>query len=373
MMGEYNRTDRVRQFLSENRTVVVAVLLLVAAVGAGMVYLTHVDPSVTYEERTVADATTTSEYDYSATVREENSVFPVGTELTDRSHFFTRISPVLDGTYTVTYASDDGELEATTELVLVVESSTGGETLWRDESHLATERGENGRASAAFTLDVTEIRDRIAAIERDLGTTRGAEVAVVARTTIDGTLAGEGVSDTLVHELSVDPGEETYRVDSSTEPTASIQRTERRAVEADHGLLRNLGSILLLVVPLLLAGAIVTADLLGRLAPADVARRSLAFERQRRAFDDWISRGRISIDDVEPTVETETLEDLVDVAIDSDNRVIETIDGDRYYVLADGVLYTFTPPHDTGSVEPDGDPYDSLSGPQEDDEEWTEP
>jgi hypothetical protein len=46
-----------------------------------------------------------------------------------------------------------------------------------------------------------------------------------------------------------------------------------------------------------------------------------------------------------PVAEVETLTDLVDVAIDSDNPVLESPGGDAYHVVHDGYRYTFeTPP-----------------------------
>lgn len=340
-----SRLDLVRQFLYTNFTVVIVSLLFLASIGGGLMYLTFAETDSEYEEQTVATAGTTSEYQYSASVRERNPVFPVGTELADRTHFFTRVTPVLDGEYTFTYGTDDGDLDATSEVVLLLENTADNEVVWSDEKRLATTGGSDGQTSTTFSINVTALNDRLAAIERDLGTSpRHIDIAVVARTTLSGELAGQRVSETFVDELSIVPQDETYRVISGPGPDSQMEITEPRPVESSSGIFQKLGPVLLFVLSTGASVGLTIAKRSGRLGERSDSEPSLRFERHRRVYDDWISRGTVPSNQRTPGVEMETLEDLVDVAIDSDSRVVGDVRNGNYYVLGEDLSYVFEPP-----------------------------
>ena len=83
---------RLRAVLNAQFTVILAVCLVAAAVGGGLVYTTHVDPGTETETRTVSSLTVESEYVHSAEVTEPNSVFDTGTVLDDRNTYFTEVA-----------------------------------------------------------------------------------------------------------------------------------------------------------------------------------------------------------------------------------------------------------------------------------------
>ncbi|MFP4632617.1 MAG: DUF5305 family protein [Halobacteriales archaeon] len=70
----------------------------------------------------------------------------------------------------------------------------------------------------------------------------------------------------------------------------------------------------------------------------------MELERDRSRFDEWISRGDAT-DDGRTEIEVESLEAVVDVAIDSSRRVVENrrADGFEYVVLVDDVRYVYRP------------------------------
>jgi len=66
-------------------------------------------------------------------------------------------------------------------------------------------------------------------------------------------------------------------------------------------------------------------------------------------YDEWITYGRPMADpeyeSVWEKLKVDTLEGLVDVAIDTDKRVIYSKDMSRFYIFSDGTLYTYLPPN----------------------------
>jgi len=94
------------------------------------------------------------------------------------------------------------------------------------------------------------------------------------------------------------------------------------------------------------------------LAVTDRERVRTEFERTRDDFDEWISTARIPDADGRTPVPTDSLVDLVDIAIDSDRRVLE--DGHQYAVLVDSEIYTYTAPP---AVDPLSSPVSSDTEP----------
>ena len=75
----------------------------------------------------------------------------------------------------------------------------------------------------------------------------------------------------------------------------------------------------------------------------DADRARVQLHRQR--YDEWISRGALpeTLGEWTTDISVDSLEALVDVAIDSETRVIYDPSVDRYAVVTAGATYVFTP------------------------------
>lgn len=350
---------RLRALLDRRYAIVVAILLLLAAVGAWGVYATHVAPETETDERVVASWTGTGEFEHGATVVNETEAFPAGERVADRSTYFTTAMPELDGAYVYTYEGADGDLDVRTELELVIRS-VGEEddeeiVYWQVSEPLGEELTEGLDAGESheipFEVDVAATNDRIETIEEELDASPGdSELVVRARTSVEGSAAGEPVEESVVHDMHVEPDDGTYTVGNPATYEESYESVERATVPVEQSPLRSIGSPLLLVASLACLGALVGARNRGTLVP-DEDRTRIEHERRRAEFDDWISRGRLPPELRDrPRVAVESLEELVDVAIDSDRRVIEEVSDGSYYVVDDGVVYAHEP--DGGDRQP---------------------
>jgi len=65
-------------------------------------------------------------------------------------------------------------------------------------------------------------------------------------------------------------------------------------------------------------------------------------KRQHRKYKEWITDGSVSTKD-HININVNTLEGLVDLAIDLDKRVIYDADKEKYHVLEETLIYTFDP------------------------------
>ena len=255
------RRLRLRAVLNAQSTAILVACLLLAAVGAGLVYTTHVDPGTETESRTVSSLTVESQYEHSATVTEPNAVFETGAVLDGRSTYFTRIAPELDVDVATSYAASSAE-NVTVELdsVLVIRNVGEGDTVyWRQTEPLASETvsgvapGET--VNASFTLNSTAIDGRVASIEEQLGASPGeTETFVATEVAVDGSIGGVPTASTQTLDMPVTHGGDTYSVEDPGVQSDTTSRSEQVTVEREYGVLRSFGGPLLLLGGLACAG-----------------------------------------------------------------------------------------------------------------------
>jgi hypothetical protein len=165
----------------------------------------------------------------------------------------------------------------------------------------------------------------------------------------------EAVARQLGYSMNLEVGETTYEVtQSGDEATFSDTRPVTVAREPNLGLAAGAG--LLSLGSLAGAGALILARRRGELALSAAEREWLEYRDDRTDYDDWITSVELPSEaESLPVARATTLADLVNVAIDSDNSVLETPDGGTYYVIHDGYRYTFEAPPEPPTAERTGE------------------
>jgi len=345
---------------------VVALLVATSLLGGFLAYSAYAEgPETDTEERTVEAWSTTAGFDHGGEVQRENAVFEVGEELSNEPVYFTRAAPELDGEFEHRYDGGEGAVDVEITAERVVRSVGDDVEHWATSEPLdAVEREgvEPGEPVAVeFTVDVPALENETERVEASLGQTPGTvETVVVVHVTLEGTIDGEPVTHGDRYELAIDPDGDAYTVEAPIAERHVEERTEEVEAAATASVFGPAPGAALAVVSVAALSALVHSRSRGNLAPAEAELERLRLDRERDAFDDWISSGAVPADvDGRTRVEIDSLEDLVDVAIDHDRRVIEGQDG-RYYVVEEGSLYVYERERDVGSgpVEPGGSPDD---------------
>lgn len=340
---------RGRTLLADYRSLVIVVCLIIAGVGGLVAHTAYVDPGTETSERTVASWTTAGSFDHSATVTRENPLFRDGRILTDRRAYFQRITPVVDGTYQFEYAADGGNVSTRTEAMLVVESVDDDTVFWRRTTRLGQFSDSNVPPRRAvelpFSVNISRTAGLIDRVQETVGRSPGdVRVAVRTTTTYEGQIEGHQVQRSRTDEFVLASGEAAFQVDETTsgESQARVTTTETQLVR--YGPLRRVGGPLALIVGLVVAGVVAALDP-GQLTLSATEQQRLAFLRDRREYAEWISAIRPPAETNDfPTAEADTVADLVDFAIDSDNGVLFDWPNDRYCVIESGTLYVYQPP-----------------------------
>jgi len=354
---------RLRAILHAQFTVIVVACLLAAAVGAGLVYTTHVDPGTETQTRTVSPLTVETEYVHAAEVTEPNPVFETGTVLDGRSTYFTQIAPELDvgveTRYTAASASDV-DVGVESELVIRNVGEDGEVVYWSEREPLASEQFsgvESGETVAAsFVLNSTEIDATAASIEEELGASPGTtEMVVVSDVAVNGTFDGESTSYTRTIELTVDHGDGTYSVSGPGLQSSGPERTEEVTSERSYGPLRSIGGPILLLFGTAGTAALLYARNEDGLALSPEEEAYLSYRDDRSEFAEWITQIRLPDSVFErPRAEASSLRDLVDFAIDNDTGVVEDPQSGAFYAVTGELLYTYQPPSPANGASDDG-------------------
>ncbi|MFB6096905.1 MAG: DUF5305 family protein [Haloferacaceae archaeon] len=323
---------RLRYLLAKRGLRVAATLLLVGAVllaGAGYVYATP--PTTQVTDRT-NQQTVTSELSTAATVTGNTSLYERGTTLRDQPVYLQRAAPVGTVVLTTTLPGS-GSANHTVELVYT--ATRGGETFWKRTRLLDVETTrEDGTVRTTASLRIDDLQRQLAIYAADIGQSGAASVSI--RVTVEyasgpyeGTFSGTypvGVGDGW-YTLGTDEFSRTH-----SEP---VEHTVALPVENRPSFLVPTGGGLVLV----LVG--VATGLAARRLDGDADRDLLAAVHRNR-YGEWISEGSLPAGAPETLVEVDTLEALVDVAIDSGKRVIHDPERDCYAVLDGRVQYRFS-------------------------------
>ncbi len=345
------RWIRLRKRLAELAPAIIIGLLVVGALGGWFAYQTHANPGVETNERTVATWSEQGTNSHAAEVTEPNPLFQEGQTLSGRSAYFTRISPEVQAAYTYSYsASDTGSLDVTLNTTLRIQSVDDDDaTYWSVTESLQGTHVEDVSPGESITVDATINVSQVAAeinrIQEGVGSSIGtSEVEVLFDTQVAGTVNGENVANTDRRALVLNPGAETYSVESPEELDVSHESTEVVESEQTYGPLRLYGPVALVLLSVLGLLGFAVASYQGRVRPSPTERIALEQSKERKEFDDWISTGTIPTWERTGTeIELESLEDLVDVAIDTNERVIEDTNSGDFYVPGADRYFVYSP------------------------------
>ena len=361
-----------RSVLNRWFPVLIVALLVVAGVALFVAYDAHTgEPEETTREQVTDEWSVDAEFTHATTVVGESSVFDEGERLEGRSVYFTQVMPELAGTHTLQYDTTGGtDASATVDISLQIQSvdTVDGQDVvyWEDrmtlvEAESLTIAG-GAEESTEVTVDIPDVQSRVDDIEAELGGSPGeVELSVVAETSVSAELDGEDRTEQRTDELVLTLDNAFYRVTENIGGTTSAEQTEQTTVTEEPSALSLYGFPAIAVVSIGVAVGLVVARRRGSFAVSDEERRRYECETARKDFDDWISRGNVPELTGRTVITVDSLESLVDTAIDSNRRVLEATDTDRYVVILDDIVYEFFAPESDvdADAEVDNEPTDT--------------
>ena len=325
--------NRFRRTLASQGRLIAVVLALVALgafVGAGLTYANPPTDTVTEQRnsKTVSTATNTS-----AVVTGETPLYDRGEQLANKPVYFLAASPNI--TISVATAVPEGEpVQVTQRLTLRMQADLRGETYWEETRLLAAgDRSvSDGRATTSTTVNVSAIREEINEKQAATGNVGVFESTLELVVSYE----GEGYSGELTAEAPVVFSSGAFWLDGglSTSRTHSEQVTRQVTKARDMTTVGGLAVVGLLA----LVGAVAVAS--NRRDGLDVEELETAIVNER--YEEWISKGEFPTGTEKKYVKIDSLEDLVDIAIDSNKRVVFDPEFAAYAVVDGDLIYYFS-------------------------------
>ncbi|RQG92093.1 DUF5305 domain-containing protein [Natrarchaeobius chitinivorans] len=287
-----------------------------------------------------AEESAASEVRTSATVVDGSSLWEADEQLSDSPVYVLDASPelVVEPETKLTNETartpiDGGEV--THRLTLQFEASRGDDTFWTEthEEINTTATTEDGVARSSTTIDVESYLERQRYLEEEVGNVGSIGLRMILEVEYDtGTHTGTHTDSTTLQLTEEAYWLEEPLSDSSEPPHSHTVGTQEISEPRSPALI----AVLSLVGTLSLAGGV----LIFRRAPTDVesARRSV----HERRYAEWISRGSIPMWIGDHHIALDTLEDVVDVAIDANERVVHDRQRGLFAVVNGDVVYYYS-------------------------------
>lgn len=344
-MTTLDRSVRVRALLDRWFTAVVVVVVLIGALSGWWAYQLQATPEVERDQVTISEWSEATSYEHGALIVNDSLPFEQGERVTNRPVYYTSLSDALDVTYVYEYDAGDGELQVNTETQLLFRGVEGDDVLWEFSEPLATGSDESLSPEGNHTVDATVELDRVHEtgdqLEQQLGAVGTIEIRIVSISTIEGAVEDEEVSTTHESTMPMTVTPETFRVTEIETIEETHQQTDviERPIEPDTT--EVVASLLMVLLSAIALAGLIGGRAAGYVSLSQEEQELLDIHQQEQEFSEWITRGTFPSErDYEATILVDDLEGLVDVAIDTNKRVIKdeqlgastVLDGEYIYV-----------------------------------------
>ncbi|RRJ31541.1 DUF5305 family protein [Halocatena pleomorpha] len=352
-----NRQTRLKVLLDDYFLVIAVALIIIAAGGAWATYSTVLSPGSHIEQRSVASWNVSGGFSHSGTVVNDSLVFDEGDVRNDRMFYITNSTPTLNGTFWFQLGGSSGNATVSTEAYIVdfayyekenEESRNIQRRIWQDRRPISVDVAElrSGETkNMSFSVDADRLRDRKRTLHqkhKSLYQVADIRTQVFVMTEVTGRVDGYPVNRTFNYTLPINSTMDYFVVSPTQTPDEQIMIAPPTEVPNQPGTLIQAGSIAVLLASLLALFGLIYGRDDDWFDVSETKRTDIQHEKLKSEFEDWVSTGTIPETD-RSTIEVESLEGLVDIAFDSNRRVVEDAATGVYVVRDDGVWYQYTP------------------------------
>ncbi len=281
----------------------------------------------------------TGNYHHEARVVENTLIWREGEVLQERMNYFSQITPVLDAGFEVGFFRSPSEGEITLCSDLVIRSTGDDYVFWerRIELDCVSEEFPGRKISTDFKIDPENIQSLVNRIQESIGFD-GGTISVSVQTSLEmyGEIDGEEFEKEELCKMDINLGRPTY----SVEPESLDKRITTSSwieVPMRSSARERILSVILFLMPMAALGFLTYE----RKEMDEQEIKKFESGRGKDKFEEWISRGEMPSLESKEKIRIYSLEDLVDLAVDLENRVIYDEKKSTYYVLQGEILYVY--------------------------------
>ncbi|PSP85253.1 hypothetical protein BRC83_03300 [Halobacteriales archaeon QS_1_68_17] len=326
-------STRTRYLIATRGTAIAAVLALVGVAALAGAAYTYTNPGVEEVTEQTAQQRIAVSGGTSAVVTGNTTLYDRGRRLQNQPVYFFRATPNL--TIRVRSSVPDGRQVSVDQRIALVHTGTrDGMEFWRSTRVLETTTTEttDGGVVTRATVNMSAVRENLADKRQEIGTAGSVRTVVRANVSYE-TDRYDGRVNATVPVIMLN---RAYWLDGEIAASRTHITPVERTVTRDPDPVQYGG-----------LGALGLLSLAGAAGVAVVSRRGIdiravEIELSRARYDEWISRGDFPTKMEKTYIRVDTLEDLVDIAIDSGKRVIHDDEYDAYAVVDGDLIYYFT-------------------------------
>jgi hypothetical protein len=335
--GLMSVTDRAKHQVALYGRSVSALFLVVGLLaigGAGYVYLTPPVEQVPAQQVDVQEFETTVQD--SAIVLNGTEIYNESQVLRDQPRYFFDATPILNLS-AVAVVPDDRPVNVSHRLVVSIQATADEMTLFDRRRKLADEETtvENGRVVLNATMNASRVLNETSQVRDEVGDLGEVSTRLVHETSYQTeSTQGDTYEGSLNSTSTIQFADQGYWLADDLSASTTESTTVGGGVRQQSpntglvGILSGLGLV-----------AIAVSGLFTYWNSRRVDLDELKMRIDRSQYSEWISEGDFPSQNGKQYVYIESIEDLVDVAIDTNKRVIYDSDIETYAVADGNVIY----------------------------------
>jgi hypothetical protein len=289
-------------------------------------------------------------YTYSVPITKENPLYEIGTRLEmGKPAYFLVASPTTDMSFTYRLEpANSGEISGKLETMIVATGkgmSEGEEKIfWQKEFPLKSEGGDTNWkgviVTRKFSIDVPEVKSMVKNVQEQLNYSKDADIEIVNRVNYQGKINGENIYGTKDFAIPLLISSSYYQLPEKLDFIESTNITRKVSSKSYPPLSTIFVPLALCLLSLVLASAIFISTKTKKVEPE--SKEKPEKERKRSPFKEFISRGKLPNESNSLLkIEISSLQELIDVAVDMNSRVIFDEEANTYFILQSGAMYVF--------------------------------
>jgi hypothetical protein len=289
-------------------------------------------------------------YTYSVPVTKENPLFEIGTRLEmGKPAYFLVASPTTDISFTYRLEpANSSEISGKLETMIIATGkgmSDGEEKIfWRKEFPLKSEEGntiwKGATVTRKFSIDVPEVKSMVNNVQEQLNYSKDANIEIVNRVNYHGKVNGEKIFGTKDFAIPLIISSSYYQLPEKLDFSEDTNITRKVSSKSYPSLSSVFFPLALSLLSLVLASGTLICTRKKNVEPEYKEKQEK--ERRRSPFKEFISRGKLPKDSNSlMKIEISSLQELIDVAVDMNSRVIYDEEVNTYFILQSGAMYIF--------------------------------
>lgn len=338
---------KLQNYLMKASGVILVILTALLVISSVWTYNAYVQTEFREEQSLTSEYTHTGGYAYHAKVVNPNNLYDVGDYLgMEHPVYFYAITPtaITNFTYKLTAShSLDMDIKQWTMVVTKVEDKNS--TLWKNQYTLKSEEAtltkNETSLSYNFAVDINAIKSKIDIIKKQLKFNEDPSIEINTYVVGTGTINGQEVNTTKVYTLPVTVQSSYYKFYNKDREYESVETFETEQVLVPKNPGHKIPSLIITVS----LGILILCLSIFRYNYVEANQITLTWakeEAQTKKYSEWISNGKVPEQfDYMKTIELASIEDLVNLAVDINSRVIYDKVKDVYFLVSESIVYRY--------------------------------